>query len=90
MLVFRSVVQELHSGVVSLLSLFLISCSVDVVVDEVESWRLFMEVLVGIQHIHSQGLIHRDLKVRGGHFLSCDVFVCLYFSSLATWPFTPV
>jgi eukaryotic translation initiation factor 2-alpha kinase 4 len=25
-------------------------------------WRLFREILQGLNHIHDQGMIHRDLK----------------------------
>ena len=30
--------------------------------DEKLVWRMFREIIEGLLHIHSQGMIHRDLK----------------------------
>lgn len=33
--------------------------------DEERRWSILRQILAGLAHIHSQGIIHRDLKVRG-------------------------
>jgi translation initiation factor 2-alpha kinase 4 len=32
-------------------------------IDEEDRWRLLRQIVQGLNHIHSQGIIHRDLKV---------------------------
>ena len=34
----------------------------DLYKDKTKVWRMFREILDGLLHIHTQGMIHRDLK----------------------------
>lgn len=36
--------------------------AMDTEVDHSECWRLFRQIIEGLSHVHSQGMIHRDLK----------------------------
>jgi NIMA (never in mitosis gene a)-related kinase len=49
---------------------------------EDEIWRLFIEICVGVAHIHSKFVIHRDLKT-ANIFLSGKekvfVFILFYY-----------
>ena len=39
---------------------------------------IFRQILLGVEYIHEQGLIHRDLKVRDYHFW-CHILACAKF-----------
>lgn len=38
---------------------------------EQEIWRIFYQICLGLQHLHSHGIIHRDIKVRHSSISHC-------------------
>ncbi|KAI8318619.1 kinase-like protein [Martensiomyces pterosporus] len=58
-------------------------------VDEKECWRLFAQILEGLNHIHHSGVIHRDLKPVNA-FLDGAADVKIGDFGLATSNFAPI
>ncbi|KAJ2597808.1 eukaryotic translation initiation factor 2-alpha kinase [Coemansia sp. RSA 1722] len=58
-------------------------------IDEKEGWRIFRQVLEGLNHIHQSGVIHRDLKPVNA-FLDGAGDVKIGDFGLATSSFTPM
>jgi len=55
----------------------------DLYKDQIRVWRMFREILDGLLHIHSQGMIHRDLKP-GNIFIDSNDHVKIGDFGLAT------